>query len=708
MDYVVLARKLRPMRFQDLVGQETVGKALRNAVQTGRIAHAYLFTGSRGIGKTSTARILTKAINCASPQEGEPCNSCENCREITQNSAQDVFEIDAASNRGIDNIRELRENAKYTPTKCAYKTYIIDEVHMLTMESFNALLKTLEEPPSRVIFILATTSPHRIPETILSRCQRYDFPRIPLTTMVDYLARATEAEGLTFGRGGLEVIARNAAGGMRDALTAVDQVVAFAGGSPSDEQVAGVLGLMDQREVHSLLEHILDKSLARALAQFGEVVAHGHDIQILLEKLLAELKDMTVFHTLPEGNTYFQDHSPAALEFYSANKAKASLDQLQQLFYLLLDLETQLKQSEFATACFEMALVKACSVEPLVGVPDLLDQVRRLTQGSGALSVPGVQSPSLEAVRPPPQSVPDIPPEGAPREREGSQSSAVTSGSAGDEAGGDPLPATSGQPAAATPPDQEFPAGQEPGAPETLTPMPSAPSVQTSPEAQSPAPPEDRPEQEPATPPQPSKEAGTIIAAPLSPAPGDITPVSERSESAAPDRPTAEAMVSPSGPAASAPEENFTEFDPDQVPPVGSLPCEDGRWRAFTEAVSKDRPKLGADLRRAEVDAIEDSRVTIVPAEGSPIETLDEQELARDLRAAFGDAFLLIVDRDRNDKARPTHSQVGRDQQLEQARVALERRDAVEDEAVKQITQYFPQAKVKFARPKEGKRRNDV
>ena len=203
MDYVVLARKLRPMRFQDLIGQETVAKALVNAVLTERIAHAYLFTGSRGVGKTSTARILTKALNCTNPQQGEPCNTCENCTEITNNAAQDVFEIDAASNRGIDNIRELRENTKYTPTKCAYKTYIIDEVHMLTTESFNALLKTLEEPPSRVLFVLATTAPHRIPETILSRCQRYDFPRIPLPVMVDYLARVTAEEGLTFGRGGL-------------------------------------------------------------------------------------------------------------------------------------------------------------------------------------------------------------------------------------------------------------------------------------------------------------------------------------------------------------------------------------------------------------------------------------------------------------------------------------------------------------------------
>ncbi|MCZ6627948.1 MAG: DNA polymerase III subunit gamma/tau, partial [SAR324 cluster bacterium] len=194
MDYVVLARKLRPMRFQDLVGQETVVRALKNAVRNGRTAHAYLFAGSRGVGKTSAARILTKAINCLNPQDGEPCNACGNCEEITRDASPDVHEIDAASNRGIDNIRELRENTKYTPAKCTYKTYIIDEVHMLTMESFNALLKTLEEPPPHIRFILATTAPHRIPETVLSRCQRFDFPRIGTQLIVDYLGGVTAAE----------------------------------------------------------------------------------------------------------------------------------------------------------------------------------------------------------------------------------------------------------------------------------------------------------------------------------------------------------------------------------------------------------------------------------------------------------------------------------------------------------------------------------
>ncbi|HEX9844210.1 MAG TPA: DNA polymerase III subunit gamma/tau, partial [bacterium] len=291
MDFVVLARKLRPARFEHLIGQDTVVRALRNAILTDRVAHAFLFAGSRGVGKTSTARILTKALNCEQPADGEPCNACDNCREITLNTSPDVYEIDAASNRGIDNIRELRENTKYTPVKCRFKTYIIDEVHMLTMESFNALLKTLEEPPPHVKFILATTNPHRIPDTILSRCQRYDFARIPLAALTDYLVEVTGREGIRLSRGALQTIARNAAGGVRDALTAVDQVVSFAGQEASDAQVLSILGLTDNREVFTLLGAVLDKELPAALEALAAVREHGHDLGVLLEAMIREIKD---------------------------------------------------------------------------------------------------------------------------------------------------------------------------------------------------------------------------------------------------------------------------------------------------------------------------------------------------------------------------------------------------------------------------------
>ncbi|HKI99150.1 MAG TPA: DNA polymerase III subunit gamma/tau, partial [bacterium] len=384
MDFVVLARKLRPARFEHLIGQETVVRALRNAILTDRVAHAFLFAGSRGVGKTSTARILTKALNCEHPQDGEPCNECSNCREITLNTSPDVYEIDAASNRGIDNIRELRENTKYAPVKSRYKTYIIDEVHMLTMESFNALLKTLEEPPPHVKFILATTNPHKIPETILSRCQRYDFARIPVATLTDYLADVTQREGIHISRPALETIARNAAGGVRDALTAVDQVISYAGQEASDEQVLGILGLSDNREVYGLLGAVLDKALPEALAAFAAIRERGHDLNVLLEALIREVKDFSLYLSLDGNTTAFADHAPDALALFTERRSRVTLDELQQLFYLLLEVEEQIKRSDFAQACFEMGLVKACRVQPLVGVRELLAQVRALGSGEGA------------------------------------------------------------------------------------------------------------------------------------------------------------------------------------------------------------------------------------------------------------------------------------------------------------------------------------
>jgi len=407
MDYVVLARKLRPQRFQDLVGQELPARALRNAIRTGRLAHAFLFAGSRGIGKTSTARILTKAFNCLDPQDGEPCNACENCTEISANASPDVYEIDAASNRGIDNIRELRENTKYAPAKCAYKTYIIDEVHMLTLESFNALLKTLEEPPPHVKFILATTHPHKVPETILSRCQRFDFARIPLGKMVAYLEQATAAEGLSVSRAALQAIARNSAGGMRDALTAVDQVVAFAGPHPTDEDVLGLLSLLNQGEVRALLDAILNQSLDGALESFQRLVTQGHDLHALLEALLREVKDLTLFGVLGRDNAYFTDHLPETLEFYGQRKDAASADQLQQMFHVLLELEGQLRNSGHAQACFEMALVKACRVQPLVGVPELLARARELLRATPGAGLSRTDTARADMVRSaPPRSRP--------------------------------------------------------------------------------------------------------------------------------------------------------------------------------------------------------------------------------------------------------------------------------------------------------------
>ncbi|MFU8805548.1 MAG: DNA polymerase III subunit gamma/tau, partial [Bradymonadaceae bacterium] len=256
--YVVLARKWRPEHFEEVVGQGHVARTLTNSIEQDRVAHAYLFCGARGVGKTSTARILAKALNCKQGPTATPCYDCVACKEISDGQSVDVFEIDGASNRGINEIRDLREGVRYAPSRDRYKVYIIDEVHMLTTEAFNALLKTLEEPPPHAIFIFATTEPQKIPVTILSRCQRFDFKRIGQKDIVDHLAYLCEQEGIEADRAALQIIARQAAGGMRDALSLLDQIISFAGKSVKEEQIAEILGVANRKHLFELSEAVVE------------------------------------------------------------------------------------------------------------------------------------------------------------------------------------------------------------------------------------------------------------------------------------------------------------------------------------------------------------------------------------------------------------------------------------------------------------------
>jgi len=381
MSYVVLARRLRPSRFEDLIGQETAAQTLRNAVLADRVAHAFLFSGSRGVGKTSAARILTRALNCLNPDNGDPCNSCENCVEINQNASPDVYEIDAASNRGIDNIRELRENVNYVPARCRYKVYIIDEAHMLTLESFNALLKTLEEPPSYVKFIFATTEPHKIPQTIISRCQRYDFLRIPIKTMADFLETVVRNEKLELSRKAIEMIARNSVGGMRDALTAIDQILSFSGTSASDQKVAQILGILDSESRFAFTEALLKKNEGEALRYFQQLQEHGHDAHDILSDLLQTIKTTALVRTLGTSPALFQDISADDLEVFAAIAKAVSADELQQIFHILLELEEQMKRSSHTKICFEMAILQIASIEPLVGLPEIISGIQSIRSG---------------------------------------------------------------------------------------------------------------------------------------------------------------------------------------------------------------------------------------------------------------------------------------------------------------------------------------
>jgi DNA polymerase III subunit gamma/tau len=298
MEHLALYRKWRPQRFSDLVGQDAISRTLLNAMAQDRLAHAYLFCGPRGTGKTSTARLLAKALNCQQPQAGEPCNACSSCQEITAGHSLDVIEIDAASNRGIDDARELREQVRFSASGGGYRVFIIDEFHMLTNEAFNALLKTLEEPPANVIFVLATTEPHKILQTIVSRCQRFDFQRIALPPLLKHLQKVAAAEQIGVSPQALEAIARKAAGGGRDALSLLDQVHAMSvpGEDLPDALVYQVLGLIDEETLLHLAQSLFQGQIEPLLRTLQTLLENGHDTLQIIQELLQLLRHLTLAH----------------------------------------------------------------------------------------------------------------------------------------------------------------------------------------------------------------------------------------------------------------------------------------------------------------------------------------------------------------------------------------------------------------------------
>ncbi len=337
-----------------------------------------------GVGKTTTARLIAKAINCKNNFiQGEKCNSGEHCHceEISDSRHLDVLEMDAASRTGIDDVRELIESSKYNPTQAKYKIFIIDEVHMLSKQAFNGLLKTLEEPPSHLKFIFATTDPHKVPQTIISRCQRYDFLRIPVKTMVDFLEKVVRNEKLELSRKALEMIARNSVGGMRDALTAIDQILSFSGTTASDQKVAQILGILDSESRFAFTEALLKKNEADALRYFQELQEHGHDSHNILSDLLQTIKTTALVRTLGKTPALFQEISADDLEVFATLAKAVSADELQQIFHILLELEEQMKRSAHSKICFEMAILQISSIEPLVGLPEIISGIQSIRSG---------------------------------------------------------------------------------------------------------------------------------------------------------------------------------------------------------------------------------------------------------------------------------------------------------------------------------------
>lgn len=389
-EYVVVARRYRPQTFSELIGQEHVAKALEQAIRTGRIGHAYLFTGARGVGKTSAARIMAKALNCVEGPTATPCNQCEVCQSVSSGDDVDVLEIDGASNRGIDEIRQLRQNAGIRPSRVRFKVYIIDEVHMLTKEAFNALLKTLEEPPEHVKFIFATTEPNKIPITILSRCQRFDFAGIESNSIQHRLSQIAQAEGVEIDDEALQILSVRAAGSMRDSQSLLEQLLAIAGSKITGDDVNSLLGIAPAARVAELAQCLAERDGAAALSLLDATVRAGADVGQMLDQLMGYLRDvMALAVGCPAERMLYA--LPAQFEQAQQLGKQLGVNTLLAILQILDQTAARMRVSLHERTLADMAIVRLVSLEDLDALADVVAELRQTQTGNGT-SQPATRS----------------------------------------------------------------------------------------------------------------------------------------------------------------------------------------------------------------------------------------------------------------------------------------------------------------------------
>jgi len=380
MAYEVLARKWRPQQFDQVVGQGHVTQTLQNAIGSSRVAHAYLFVGPRGVGKTSIARIMAKALNCMTNRKGIPCDQCDACREISNGNSLDVLEIDGASNTGVDNIRDLRDNVKFLPARGPFKIYIIDEVHMLSIGAFNALLKTLEEPPPHVKFIFATTEPQKVPATILSRCQRFDLRRISTGDIAAHLGKISKAEGVEIDDDALYALARGAEGGLRDAESALDQVISFRGKTITEEDVLSVFGLVSRQHLETLCSAVLDGNIPDILRVIAELDAAGKDLQRLAAEVLDYFRNILVMAYAPEVIDR-QEVPEYQWKLYKEQAGKVDSGRLTRMVEVLILAQGQLKFAISRRIILEMALIRAARSATIATLDEVIKELKLAADG---------------------------------------------------------------------------------------------------------------------------------------------------------------------------------------------------------------------------------------------------------------------------------------------------------------------------------------